>query len=38
MGGGGSPLHKLCRSVRRQRIEFLHRFGLKLDRDLDILV
>ena len=30
MGGGGTPIYKLYRYVRRQRVWFLCRFGLKM--------
>ena len=30
VGGGGTPIYKLYRYVRRQRVWFLCRFGLKM--------
>ena len=30
VGGGGTPIYKLYRFVRRQRVWFLSRFGLKM--------
>ena len=36
-GEGGTPLHKLYRYVRRQRVWFLSLFGLKQDIDFDHL-